>query len=110
MDEVMNITISVPIGTTNHGSPNLLCTPPRWYDYVVFYFGNYLAHAATVVLYPGEDITRTVVIILSALFLPTSGVIRAVRCLLRHAGTTTKNPLRRAAQAGALCMVVRTLG
>jgi hypothetical protein len=40
----INITISVPEGTSDHGNPNLLCTPTKWLDVLVFFFANYLAH------------------------------------------------------------------
>jgi hypothetical protein len=103
----MNFTITVPEGTTNHGNPNLLCTPAQWYDFIVFFFANYFAHAASVVLEPGQSLRRTGVFILFALTLPGSGVVRALFAILRHAATETKNPLKRAARAGALCMVLK---
>src|SRR2546423_328016 len=49
-----NITITVPNGTTDHGDPHLLCLPAKWSDIALFFFGNYLAHAATVKSLPGE--------------------------------------------------------
>jgi hypothetical protein len=102
----MNITLTVPDGTTNHGNPNLLCTPPYWYDFVLFYFANYIAHAATVISSPGPGSWSTVYVVIIALLIPVSGVIRAVSNIRRHA-CTEAHPLRRAARARALCMVVR---
>jgi hypothetical protein len=104
----MNITINVPFGTTNHGDPNQLCLPSGWLDYVFFFLGNYLAHAVTVVTYPGQGRTLSIALMVSALFLPTSGVVRAAQCILSHAATSNKNPLVRAARAGALYMVIDT--
>lgn len=80
----MNITITVPEGSTNHGNPNLLCTPPNWYDYVIFYFANYFAHAATVITVPGQGTSETIEVIRNALLLPTSGVLRAMSAIRRH--------------------------
>jgi hypothetical protein len=50
-----NNTISLPEGFTNHDDPNLLCMPPSWTDLAIFFLGNYVAHAATVVSRPGES-------------------------------------------------------
>jgi hypothetical protein len=103
----MNLTITLPEGSTNHGNPNLLCTPPKWYDYAAFFFTNYFAHAITVVSVPGQSTSETLLAITGALLLPTSGVVRATAAILRHSGTVRNDPLRRAARAGALAMVVR---
>jgi hypothetical protein len=103
----MNFTLTVPEGSTNHRNPKLLCTPPEWYDFIIFFFTNYVAHASTVVPEPGQSPLRAGVYILLALTLPGSAVFRAVTAIARHVATETKNPLRRAARAGALCMVLR---
>ncbi|KAF7555999.1 hypothetical protein G7Z17_g1731 [Cylindrodendrum hubeiense] len=103
----MNFTITVPKGSSNHSTPNLICTPPQATDYIVFFFTNYFAHAATVVSKPGQSLARTCLFIVLALILPGSGIIRALSAILHHASTEFKNPAKRAARAGALCMVVR---
>jgi hypothetical protein len=102
----MNFTLTVPEGTTNHGNPKLLCTPAQWYDFVIFFFGNYFAHAATVVPVPGQGFESTAISIFLALTLPGSAIVRAVTAIVRHAATERRNPLRRAARAGALCIVL----
>ena len=102
-----NITIEVPAGTTNHGNLHLLCTPAQARDILVFFAANYFAHAATVKIYPGErtlDITFAVV---SAILFPTSGIVRGLHSIMRHA-VSVRDSLQRAARAGALCKVVRT--
>ncbi|KAK3303886.1 uncharacterized protein B0T15DRAFT_575445 [Chaetomium strumarium] len=103
----MNFTLTVPEGSTNHGNPKLLCTPPEWYDFIIFFFTNYVAHAATVVPEPGQSPVMAALQILLALTLPGSAVFRAVNAIARHAATETKDPLRRAARANALCMVLK---
>ncbi|UKZ70775.1 uncharacterized protein TrAtP1_011744 [Trichoderma atroviride] len=103
----MNFTFTVPEGSMNHGNPNLLCTPAEWYDLIIFFFANYFAHAASVILEPGQGSASTGLYILLALTLPGAGVSRAIRAILRHAVTERKNPLKRAARAGALCMVLK---
>ncbi|KAK0622673.1 hypothetical protein B0T14DRAFT_514256 [Immersiella caudata] len=103
----MNYTIVVPEGTTDHGNPQLLCTPARWYDYIFFIFANYLAHAATVVPIPGQDIEASICAVLLALMLPGSAVARSVTVILRRPATHRQDPLRCAARAGALCIVLK---
>lgn len=103
----MNFTISVPEGTKNHGNPNLLCPPTQWHDFIIFFFGNYFAHAATVVPVPGQSLRSCVVYIFLALALPGSAVMRAFTAIVQRAATAP-DPLTRAARAGALCMVVKT--
>ncbi len=69
---LQNITITVPIGTTNHSDPRLLCTPTKWTDIVVFFLGNYVAHAATVKSLPGEPMLSVLFAGSAALLFPTS--------------------------------------
>ncbi|KAI9687420.1 MAG: hypothetical protein M1820_010457 [Bogoriella megaspora] len=103
----MNLTISVPGGTTNHGNPQLLCFPAAWTDIVTFLVTNYFAHAASVLPEPGAAPRRTVALIFAALILPISGVSRAVSAIWRHAAFESKNPVKRAARSRALGMVMR---
>lgn len=100
----MNFTFAAPEGSRNHGNPSLLCRVPSWHEYVIFYFGNYFAHAATVISTPGEGSWERAFIVMSALLLPGSGIARAVEAIVLHA-RTAKHPLKRAARAGALCMI-----
>ncbi|TQN74048.1 hypothetical protein CSHISOI_01376 [Colletotrichum shisoi] len=102
----MNITISVPSGTVNHGDPRLICTPPIWTDFVIFYATNYFVHALTLPSRPGESVLETCFTVITALFLPSTGSLRAARWLLSHAGTVRRDELSRATRAGALCMIV----
>jgi hypothetical protein len=102
----MDLNITLPSGASSHGNPNLLCLPPNWYDYIIFYFTNYFAHALTVLPPPGQAAWEAFFVGLAALLLPGSGVARAVRAILR-AANLRRHPLRRAARAGALCMLVR---
>jgi hypothetical protein len=103
----INFTISVPPGSTNHGNPHLLCTPPKWYDFVIFFFSNYFAHAATVINRPGQHWTETLEVVLLALLWPISGVSRAMVAIFSHAATE-RDAIKRAARSSALCMVIRT--
>ncbi|KAK4182618.1 hypothetical protein QBC35DRAFT_395605 [Podospora australis] len=100
-----NITLIVPEVSTNHGDPELLCTPAKWTDYLVFFFSNYVAHAVTTVAVPGQGLEATVFSFLYAIVCPASAIYRALNAITRHAATARKNPLTRAARAGALCMV-----
>ena len=102
-----NITVTVPEGTQSHGNPNLLCTPARWTDIAVFFLANYVAHAATIKSVPGEPALITLRVLVSALCLPVSGVMRGVKAIKQRA-VFSSTPLETAAKAGALCVVVRT--
>jgi hypothetical protein len=105
----MNLTISVPEASTGHGDPQLLCTPPRWYKYIVSFFTNYLAHATTVIAVPGQTTTETIFLATAALLAPSSGIFRAVEIFIRRPAFRMRNPLNQAAAAArALCMVVKT--
>lgn len=104
----MNLTVSVPEGSSNHGDPNLICTPPKWYDYILFFFTNYLAHAATIVSVPGQSVTETICVGVAALLAPSSGIMRAMEVFIRRPVFRSRNPMEQAAAAMALCMVVKT--
>lgn len=103
----MNSTISGTNGTINHGDPHLLCTSPEWSDYILFYIGNYFAHSATIIVFPGQGLFETVARGVVALILPMSGATRGLTAILMHAALERKSPLNRAAKAGAICMVVK---
>ncbi|KAM6523095.1 hypothetical protein FSOLCH5_003714 [Fusarium solani] len=94
-------------GIVHHGNCDLLCRPASWADFLVFYLGNYFAHAATVTTSPGQSILSSLLTITTALLFPGGGVrcgIQAICSLAKWADTD----LQVAARAGALCAVVRT--
>ena len=103
---VQNLSTSVPIGTTNHGDPRMLCTPTGWTDVVTFLLANYVAHPATVKSAPGEPTLRSYVALATALIYPTSGIIRGLQAVSRRAHSSS-SPLQPAKKAGALCTIVR---
>jgi hypothetical protein len=102
-----NITVSVPDGTSNHGDNNMLCTPTTWEDIVIFFLGNYVAHAATIKTVPGEGTVSIIFVTISALLIPASGVVRGALAIFSRA-KLAKSDLQAAARASALCMVVRS--
>ena len=104
----INMTISVPAGTSDHGDPNLLCTPINWLEILIFYLANYIAHAATVKARPGENANDIIFAVFLAITFPFSGLARGLEAIVRrtllhcHA-----NDLQTALRAGALCIVIR---
>jgi hypothetical protein len=93
---------------TNHSSNSIFCvTPSPWFGVAIFYLGNYASHVATVITYPGEAPLNVILAIIFSLFFPTSGIIRGLGAICRHANRE-KADLQTAARAGALCHVVRT--
>ena len=106
-ENFVNFTIPMPLGTANHGDARLICIPPKWYDYLVFYLTNYFAHAITVVASPGQGYFETIISATVALLLPGTGVLRASVAMLRRPRFFNKGALQQAVEAGAICMVVR---
>ncbi|KAF2000613.1 hypothetical protein P154DRAFT_598655 [Amniculicola lignicola CBS 123094] len=104
---LQNITLPLPAGTSNHGTPGLLCTPTKWTDLASFYLFNYVAHAATVIILPGERSIDFAVSVVGCLLFPALGLYRGVGAILCGA-VFERNDLRKAAKSGALCMVVRS--
>lgn len=90
---------------SSNTNPNVICRPAKWTDVVVFYLGNYIAHAATTLSLPGQSPLGLVFVILAALFFPISGVFRGFRAISTMA-IFAETELQTAARAGALCMVV----
>lgn len=102
----MNFSLTVPPDAQNHGDPGLLCLPPGWTDYFIFYATNYFAHAATLISHPGESLQETLLATANALFIPGAGALRAFRFLVLYLRGGPSTPLGKASRAGALCMVV----
>jgi hypothetical protein len=98
--------ITLPPGVKNHGDPNLLCSPPKWTDFLTFFVTNYFLHAATVTFAPGQPSLEKIIGTANALFIPASGALRAIRIIIIRSTIHRRDPLRTAARAGALCMVV----
>lgn len=97
--------VDIP-GFIHHGNCHLLCRPAAWTDILIFFLGNYVAHAATVVSTPGQSTLVTVFVIVMALLFPGGGVrtgMTAIRSLAKFASSD----LQMAARAGALYAVVR---
>ncbi|EAQ87254.1 predicted protein [Chaetomium globosum CBS 148.51] len=91
------------------GDADLQCSAATPWSVFLFFASNYLAHCATVKLYPGSGTTDTAVAAILALFIPSVGLIRALFSIGRYSRfRKSRNPLERAAAAGALRMVVRT--
>ncbi|OCK87848.1 uncharacterized protein K441DRAFT_670173 [Cenococcum geophilum 1.58] len=115
---LQNITIAVPEGSTNHGNKEILCTPAQWEDILVFFLVNYVAHALTVVVLPGEGPVSHLTNALTSLLFPAFGAYRGLRAIFVGYETIKKKfgdqsseeeqDLRKARRAGALCMIVRS--
>ncbi|PQE30029.1 Nacht domain protein [Rutstroemia sp. NJR-2017a WRK4] len=104
---LQNVTIPLPNGTSNHGTPGLLCTPATWVDIVTFYLVNYAAHAVTTRSLLGEKTYSFAITVMMALLFPAAGAFRGMLGIASPAVFRTSD-LETAASAGALCMVIRT--
>jgi hypothetical protein len=104
---LQNVTVLLPVGTSYHGPPGLLCTPATWTDVFIFYVVNYAAHAVTTRSLPGEQRYSVARTIMMALFFPAAGAFRGILGIASLA-VLRSTCLEKAASAGALCMVIRT--
>jgi hypothetical protein len=121
------LNITVPDGTTNHGNPQLICTPATALNIVVFFVGNYFTHAGTVTTRPGASSAEQFLVTFAALLFPGSGLVRGCAICLRFlspkslwervraafnngakADIDEQQELKTAARAGALCILIRT--
>ncbi|KAF2821613.1 hypothetical protein CC86DRAFT_242190, partial [Ophiobolus disseminans] len=102
-----NYTIALPIGSSDHGQPGLLCTPTKPLDILTFFLLNYVAHAATVLTRPGERVDDYLVNVIGSLLFPSLGLYRGIEAILCGAIFVRSDDLRKAAKSGALCVVVR---
>ncbi|KAF2499280.1 hypothetical protein BU16DRAFT_523786 [Lophium mytilinum] len=115
---VQNITIIVPEGSTTYSNTEILCTPTQWEDILVFFLVNYVTHALTVVVLPGEGPGSHLTNALTSLLFPAFGAYRGLRAIFVGYETVKKKfgdqsseeekDLRKARRAGALCMIVRS--
>jgi len=72
---------------------------------IIFFLGNYVAHAATVVAKPGQSALASLISIITALLFPGGGIRSGVDAIMSLAKLGKTN-LQTAARAGAICAVV----
>lgn len=89
---------------------NLICTQTTWSDIALFFIANYFVHCLTIKSYPAETRLEVGIAMVLSLFLPGSGISRAMDAIIRHSRWAGGNVFEKAARARALCMVVRTDG
>ncbi|KAL8679907.1 MAG: hypothetical protein Q9224_006994, partial [Gallowayella concinna] len=80
-----NITISAPLGTSQHGRKDFLCFPSKWYTVLGFFVVNYLTHAFTLWRKPGEKSLEYGFAAILSLFFPIAGAGRGLDAIYRHA-------------------------
>ncbi|KAF6785029.1 nacht domain protein [Colletotrichum sojae] len=97
--------INVP-GLFHRGDCNPLCKPASWTDLALFFLGNYVAHAATVIASPGQTTSKTVMLAVSAVLFPNSGIRNGIRAIVNCSQWRHLSNLQKAARAGALLTVV----
>jgi hypothetical protein len=96
-------TISYLDSSSNSSSTDI-CGPADWQTIILFYLGNYGAHAVTVVSLPGETPSQRIYWSILALLMPYSGIGKACQTISRGI-LGSASPLKRALHAGALCEV-----
>jgi hypothetical protein len=83
-----------------------VCRPTEWSDVLKFFLLNYGLHAFTAFSQPGSSTLHRVFNVISSIFVPYSGMYRALDAIANGL-MTANNPLENAANADALCMVVK---
>lgn len=84
----------------------LICQNSTSADVLVFYLGNYFAHAGTILTKPGQSLLTTVLTIINGIVLPGAGMLRGLDAILSFPKRGKTN-LQVAARAGALCAIVK---
>lgn len=85
----------------------ILCRPAKWTNVVTFLVGDYLAHVATIRELPGQGVVDGVIVAFWTLLFPATGLAPALKAVTSMA-VFQKSPLRAAARAKALYMVVKS--
>ncbi|MCJ1313981.1 hypothetical protein MMC25_007661 [Agyrium rufum] len=98
---------SLQSNTTIASDCTVICKPAGWTDLLIFYLGNFFAHAVTVRSEPGQSTYDRIVIAVTALLFPTSGLLAGVEAITSGA-KFGKTSLQAGARAGAVYMVTRT--
>jgi hypothetical protein len=83
------------------------CVAATWQDILIFMVINYVTHAMTVKSLPGEQTSAVAFYRFLALLFPFTGAWRGLRAI-RLAAVFGEDDLKRAARAGALCIVARS--
>lgn len=102
------VNCTLPPSSPLHFSDDckLLCRPAKWTDILIFYLGNYAAHAATTKLFPGASVYSSTFSIIAALLFPSSGIFRGAIAISSGA-IFANTELQTAAKAGAIYAVER---
>jgi hypothetical protein len=104
---LVGLTLASPLqpGTSlpKEKRSDLVCGAASWEDVAAFSLLNYVAHAATVRQFPGDNMKTQIWYIACALFVPFAGVWRACESIAY--ARPFANALDQAKWAGALCMV-----
>lgn len=128
-----NITVTLPEGTHLFNDSEIICMPANWKDVAIFFLVNYVTHALTTVVLPGEGWESYMTNALASLMFPGFGAYRGLRAIFVGWATVRKRfrsepweqgdtkyvhknkarrvrDLQKARRAGALCMIVRSHG
>lgn len=126
-----NITVTLPEGTKQYADSEVICMPAKWKDIALFFLVNYVTHALTTVVLPGEGWESYLTNAFAALLFPGFGAYRGLRAIFVGWATVRKRfrsepwdhgesvevhkhkarrarDLQKARRAGALCMMVRS--
>ena len=89
-------------------NPYLVCEERRWQIIFVFLTTNYIAHALTIIPFPGAKWTHHLFFSFRALFLPNIGLVEAIRSVVCHFVQGGSDDPHRALAQNALLILVKT--
>jgi hypothetical protein len=105
---------------TEKPTEKIICFAIPWYKVTIFFLVNYIAHAATIMPFPGQGKLLAFLDFLTAVFLPYSGLWRGASAIWRSSWFSCRcwsewkdknknyNKLEEAARAGALAVIIRS--
>jgi hypothetical protein len=68
---------------TEKPTKNIICFSIPWYKVTIFFLVNYIAHAATIMPFPGQGKLLAILDFLTAVFLPYSSLWRGTSAIWR---------------------------
>jgi hypothetical protein len=105
---------------TEKPTEKIICFAIPWYKVTIFFLVNYIAHAATIIPFPGQGKLLAFLDFLTAVFLPYSGLWRGGSAIWRSSWFSWRcwdewvdknknyNQLEEAARANALAVIIRS--
>ena len=107
---IFQLLVFVYFVTTAFSSPidpHLVCEEKKWQSIFTFFITNYIAHAFTIIPDPGATWFAQTVFSFTALMVPNTGLVGAIRSVMSYFLQRRSDDLHRALAQDALLILVR---